>query len=72
MELLGLQEIVAKRDLRLLDQAEKHWSASRGEVKPLATPQESFNMVKRKVAAPMENGSENKLARPLSRVMRTA
>lgn len=54
MQLLGLQEILAKRDSRLLDQAEKHWSASEVYPPPLATPKDSFNIVKKKVDAPLE------------------
>ncbi len=56
MELLGLQEIMATRNLKLLDQAERQWQRT-GRFEnhvPVAIPQESFNMVKRKVKAPME------------------
>jgi anaerobic magnesium-protoporphyrin IX monomethyl ester cyclase len=54
MQLLGLQQIVMQRDLRLLDLAEKHWGKADQAVNPLAVPQESFNMVKAKVKAPIE------------------
>ncbi len=54
MQLLGLQQIVMQRDLRLLDLAEKHWGLADQMVNPLARPKESFNMVKAKVKAPME------------------
>ncbi len=55
MDLLGLQQIMSKRDFRLLDQAEKHWKRTRREDVPLAVPQESFNIIPRKVNAPMED-----------------
>lgn len=50
MELLGLQEIIAKRNLRLLDQAEKHW---RGRVEAVAVPKESFNFRRKKINGPI-------------------
>lgn len=53
MELLGLQKIVEYRDLRLLNLAEKHWNDAHQYMKPLAEPKESFNMVKKKVNAPI-------------------
>lgn len=52
MELLGLQEIVAQRDLRLLAQAEKHWG--RAGAQPVATPKESFNFRRKKIDGPIE------------------
>jgi len=55
MQLLGLQEIVAKGDLRLLDSAEKHWGHADSSIRPLAVPKPSFNMVKKKVQAPVED-----------------
>ncbi len=55
MELLGLQQIVAARDLRLLDLSEKHWKANKKtDFQPMVNPQESFNMMKKKVQAPLE------------------
>jgi len=54
MQLLGLQQIVMQRDLRLLDLAEKHWGKADAMVNPLAKPKESFNIVKAKVKAPIE------------------
>lgn len=54
MQLLGLQEIVAKRDLRLLEQAENHWANCDEYISPLVQPKESFNIVKKKVKAPIE------------------
>ena len=56
MELLGLQQIVAARDLRLLDLSEKHWNANKkADFQPLVQPKESFNMVKKKIQAPLES-----------------
>lgn len=54
MELLGLQQIVLNRDMRLLDQAEKHWGHADEVTVPVAVPRESFNIVKRKIQAPKE------------------
>ena len=53
LELLGLQEIVAKRDLRLLDQASKRWVKSK--VESVAVPQESTNFVRKKINGPVAN-----------------
>ena len=49
MELLGLQEIVAKRDLRLLDIAERAWVP-----KTLAAPAPSFNFRPKRQPGPLE------------------
>lgn len=54
LQLLGLQEIVHRRDLRLLDLAEKHWGRSDESTVPLAVPRASFNMVSKPVKAPLE------------------
>ena len=54
MDLLGLQQIVAERDLRLLDQSEKHRGNALQLIKPLAEPKSSFNIVKKKLKAPIE------------------
>lgn len=57
VELLGLQSIISQRNLRLLSQAEEFWKRSRqpvGEAK-FTVPAESFNIVKRKVQAPIES-----------------
>ncbi len=51
MDLLGLQEIVHKRDLRLLKQAEAHWNRSKQQ--GLAVPKSSFNIINKKVRAPL-------------------
>lgn len=50
VELMGLQEIVAKRDLRLLNLAEKAWRAPE---KPLVEKRESFNFRATKEKGPM-------------------
>jgi len=55
LQLLGLQQIVMNRDLRLLDQAEKHWGKFEANINPIAVPKESFNIIKKKVAGPAEN-----------------
>lgn len=55
IELVGLQEIVATRNLRLLDLVEKQWQAM-GRTQDLSRgsqPQPSFNFVARKVKAPI-------------------
>lgn len=54
IQLLGLQEIVYKKDLRLLDQAEKHWAQCAEHIEPVATPKASFNIQKKKIAGPIE------------------
>jgi radical SAM superfamily enzyme YgiQ (UPF0313 family) len=51
LELLGLQEIVAQRNLRLLEQAEKHWG--RVGAQPVAVPRSSFNFRRKKIEAPV-------------------
>ncbi len=61
MQLLGLQQIVMQRDLRLLALAEKHWGKADELVRPLAVPRESFNIVKAKVKAPMEEETKASL-----------
>lgn len=52
MELLGLQEIMAQRNIRVLDQAEKHWA--RQGATNVATARESFNFRRQKIDGPME------------------
>ncbi len=54
MQLLGLQQIIAKRDLRLLDQAEKHWANCDQHIHSLVAAKESFNILKKRVATPIE------------------
>lgn len=54
MELLGLQQIIMMKDLRLLEESERHWAKADESTRPLAVPQTSFNIVKKKVSAPRE------------------
>lgn len=51
LELLGLQEIVAQRNLRILEQAEKHWG--RPTATDIAKPKESFNFRRKKINGPI-------------------
>lgn len=53
MQLLGLQEIVALRDLRLLEQAERHWHEADQATLPVAIPRPSFNFERKKIQAPI-------------------
>lgn len=57
MELLGLQIIMANRDFRLLELAKQHYLKSRREDTVFAEPEESFNIIKKKVRAPMEEAA---------------
>ncbi|BBM87894.1 B12-binding domain-containing radical SAM protein [Candidatus Uabimicrobium amorphum] len=59
VQLLGLQEIVAKKDLRLLQLAKKHWANCDEHITPLAVPKESFNMISKKVQAPIEKTTQS-------------
>lgn len=54
MDLLGLQEIVHRKDLRLLELSEEHWNASNGGASPLAVPQPTFNIRRERVSGPIE------------------
>ncbi len=58
MELLGLQQIVYHKDLRLLEQAEKHWGNADKDMNPVAIPKNSFNLRRKKVAGPIENAED--------------
>lgn len=62
MQLLGLQEIVRTRDLRLLDQAERQWKEASPHILPLAQPKTSFNMLPKKVSTPLYKDEEIKKA----------
>ena len=55
MELIGLQDIVLKKDLRLLDLSEKHWGRADEMTVPIVEKKESFNLVKKKINAPIES-----------------
>ncbi|MBI5202077.1 MAG: B12-binding domain-containing radical SAM protein [Elusimicrobia bacterium] len=61
VELIGLQDIVLKRDLRLLDQAERHFAGAK--LNPVAQPRSSFNFVPKKIKAPVAAGPEKLLPR---------
>ncbi|MBL8014458.1 MAG: B12-binding domain-containing radical SAM protein [Candidatus Omnitrophica bacterium] len=54
VQLLGLQQIVMSRNMRLLDLTEKHWGGADALISPLVQAKESFNIVKKKVQAPIE------------------
>lgn len=54
MQLLGLQQLVYYQDSRQLDLAEKHWNTADEKTYPLAAPKQSFNIVRKKVKAPIE------------------
>jgi len=53
MDLLGLQEIVAQRDLRLLDLSEKHWADSDRSICPTSVPGVSDNFTASKEKTPL-------------------
>ncbi len=52
--LLGLQQIVLQRDLRLLDLTEKHWGGADALTNAIVAHKESFNFVKKRVQAPIQ------------------
>jgi hypothetical protein len=52
LELLGLQAIIAQRNTRVLDQAEKTWA--RPGATSIAVPQQSFNFRRQKIDGPIE------------------
>ena len=54
MELIGLQEIVAKRDLRSLELAENHYKRTRTKNFKIHKSEESFNFVPKKINGPIE------------------
>jgi len=66
VELLGLQQIVSSMDFRLLDQFEKQWEASHSHREPLARPQESFNIVKTRVQAPVMSEKKPEILTPVA------
>ena len=55
IELIGLQELVAKRDLRALDIAEKHFNESRVKDYKIHEAKESFNFIPKKLNGPIES-----------------
>jgi len=63
MDLLGLQEIVAQRDLRLLDLSEEHWGDADDSISPvvIAKPSENFSSTKERT--PLKTVTVNELFR---------
>ncbi|MBF0103983.1 MAG: B12-binding domain-containing radical SAM protein [Deltaproteobacteria bacterium] len=55
LELLGLQQLVLKRNLRLFDQSVQHGTQSHAgnQTNPLVTPGTSFNFARKKIKAPI-------------------
>ena len=53
IELIGLQELVLKRDLRSLDLAEKHYNKSRIKNYKIHEAEESFNFIPKKLNGPL-------------------
>ena len=53
IELIGLQELVAKRDLRSLDLAEKHFNKSRIKDYKIHVSEESFNFIPKRLNGPL-------------------
>lgn len=58
-QLLGLQQIVKDWNLRLLDLTEKQCGGTNALSNPLAKPKSSFNMVNKKIKAPIEGDEES-------------
>jgi len=52
MDLLGLQQIVALRDLRLLSLSESHWGRSDDAINSHVTPQASNNFIRSNIKTP--------------------
>ena len=53
IELIGLQELVKKRDLRSLDIAEKHYNKTRIKDFKIHESEESFNFIPKKINGPV-------------------
>ncbi len=53
VQLLGLQQIVYLKDLRLLEQSRKHWAVAQPHIKTLAKANESFNLKPLRIAGPL-------------------
>ncbi|GAA5132123.1 B12-binding domain-containing radical SAM protein [Thalassotalea piscium] len=58
MQLLGLQQIVYLKDLRLLDLSEKHWAPVQQHLAPVVEPKASFNLRTVKEAGPLAKYKE--------------
>ena len=54
IELLGLQELVAKHDLRTLDLAEKHFNKTRIKDYKIHEAEDSFNFIPKRINGPVE------------------
>ena len=61
MDLMGLQEIVTQRNLRVLDQAEKHWGRENAE--PVAVPKSMFNFRRKKIKGPVGDAAASDILR---------
>jgi anaerobic magnesium-protoporphyrin IX monomethyl ester cyclase len=57
IELMGLQQIVYKKDRRLLSIVEKQWKEGRIERKPIAVPKSNFSFSDKILKAPIESVS---------------
>jgi len=53
LQLLGLQQIVYLKDLRLLAQSEQHWGNAQALTTPLAAPKVTFNLKPLRVSGPL-------------------
>ena len=59
VQLLGLQQIVYLKDLRILEQSENHWASTHTSTIPMAVAQDSFNLRPYRVSGPIEQKIEN-------------
>lgn len=53
LQLLGLQQIVYLKDLRLLAQSEQHWGNAQSLTQPVAAPKVTFNLKPLREAGPL-------------------
>ena len=53
LQLLGLQQIVYLKDLRLLAQSEQHWGNAQSLTHPVAAPKVTFNLKPLREAGPL-------------------
>ena len=58
LQLLGLQQIVYLKDLRILEQSEKHWANNHTPTVPMAKPQVSFNLKPLRVSGPLAQSKD--------------
>jgi len=59
LQLLGLQQIVYLKDLRILEQSENHWASTHTSTIPMAVAQDSFNLRPYRVSGPIEQKIES-------------